>query len=979
MSGIFPNYILREFDNDGRLLSGGYLYFYESGTLTPKTVYSDFTLTTPLTNPVQLDAGGAADIWLGDGAYRILITSRNGVQIRSPIDGIKGVGDGLMSAATNISAAFVKTYNDVRTLTEQLDVIYVSGSVVEGDGGAGTFQRIPGSNLVDDDGIVLTSNSGADVYKRVFSGFINPEWYGVRYGVNTDNSLALQHALTASVVFNIPVRCTGSIYLTQNIVVPAYALLEATIDGFFHSGSTLSFVFTTGSSFKSVGVCFGNNIDPVFQSGVVDVIRLSWMGGFIPNDAFRKLTTSYASNSPGCQRLVVDSQLQLSSDFITGANTVLEFERGAYLDVQSQITINVPNVDIKGTSKVVDYHTTSNISTLVFGTKPVVLEWFGALGDGIDDTVAVLAGTRHGAIYGRPGMVYKATDSITCQDLSLEPLSPLSGASKPSFVFSAGLVQGSGRVLTTKGVGFSTNAGTLQTIVGTETDFVIGGTALNGNIELDSCVFEISSACTMDAQHACVGNETVFRYSHLLPGTMQWILDSCVVDATSTSMPIARADNTEFNTSVVLNKLSIYATVILRTCVFKHDNWKPFITATTTTAVDVDACIFTNTAVYPHAWANAKTWKYPVADKYITARYIGCSQNGKPVWDPYAISIDNKLVTLVGNSNAVAVPFASWGGLPAGLSASGNNLYSNMAIDATQTPNDGVGYVITPTIDDHVTQYPNIKASFSNAMGYAIAEIELVSSNSDDYVDLATSTAPICVVAPGINFFPGMSSSTVIVRSYDVKHAARCVAGNKIRLPVWIGVENSVTYVDSDGTYPTSTERDTTHKLQLQLVKVKTSIGATITVTVREAVVDDLQVFKALYNEPNKVFDSNTYSIFSQKRCVESYSYLGIDYSSGTKQVLKVEGNDLTVSVAGGYEINSVGTGAPDLNLWRCQFVTGTTFYNYWDLEISSPFPMLKHVDSFGQTFSLSKITMAKSGTSVPSASAIAHMNLISF
>ena len=970
MAGLMPNYIMRQFYNDGKLLSGGKIWFYESATLVPKTVYADFTLTTPLSNPVVLDAGASADIFLGTGAYRILVTDLNDVQIRSPIDGIIGAGGGSISEASNTTAAFLATYNDVRTLTDAVDTVYVSGRSNEGDGGAGWFQRIPSSSLVDDDGIVLTANSGSDVYKRVFSGYINPEWYGVVYGVNTDNSLALQHALAASVFHNTPVRTTGSIYLTQNISVPSYAMLESTIDGFFHAGSTITMSFATGSRFDSVGVAFGNNIDPSFAVNTVPEIHLSWMGGAISDDAFRKLRDAYSSSSPGCMRLVIDKTLNLSTAFATGSNTVLSFTSGSVINITSQVDIDIPNIEIDGYSKVMEYNTLGNLGDLRFGADPVRLEWFGAKGDDTNDTLMLAAGLKHGSIAGLAGKIYKATSGLAGTSMSLLG----TPTNKPVFVFTSLALSS----LATQDVELEAPAVTLGGLAAKSSNLIIAG-ALNGDVSLDSCVLELSGSVTQDTHHVLQAESTVFFYGHRLPITQRWVLDRCVVQSNTEIFPFARAKSCEFLCVVMLNKLPDDPHVLVDSCGFTHASYSPTLSAQASTPVFVVNSVITNTAPQTYAWANANTWKHPASNRYVQARYVGSTQNSKPIWDPYATSLDNRAVNYIGNANAVAVPFASWASLPAGFSASGNNLYANTDINTTYTPNDGVGFVITPTAADHITQWPNTKASFSNAMGYAIAEIELVSSNAGDYVDLVCSTAPICVVAPGLNFFPGVTSDAVIVRNYSVKHGARCVANSKLRIPVWIGVENSVTFVDSDGTYPTYTERDTTHKLQLQMIGVNVHSGALITVTVREAVVDDLEVFAGLYNIPNTQFDTSTYPIATQSRCVDSYSYNGFTNKAGAGKILNVIGNDLTTSVAGSYNINAPGyNAAPDINLWRCQYVSGTTYYNHWDLQIEAPVPALLYITGLGITGTLSKITMAKNGTTVPSANAQAHSNILS-
>lgn len=62
-------------NNSGDLLNAGKLYFYESGTTTPKTTYADINQTTPNTNPVILSAAGRqGNIWF-DGIAKVVLTT----------------------------------------------------------------------------------------------------------------------------------------------------------------------------------------------------------------------------------------------------------------------------------------------------------------------------------------------------------------------------------------------------------------------------------------------------------------------------------------------------------------------------------------------------------------------------------------------------------------------------------------------------------------------------------------------------------------------------------------------------------------------------------------------------------------------------------------------------------------------------------------------------------------------------------------
>jgi len=69
------------FDDNGRPLAGGKLYFYLSGTVTDKGTYSDEDESILNTNPVILDAAGRQGDIFFTGQAKVVITDANGVQI----------------------------------------------------------------------------------------------------------------------------------------------------------------------------------------------------------------------------------------------------------------------------------------------------------------------------------------------------------------------------------------------------------------------------------------------------------------------------------------------------------------------------------------------------------------------------------------------------------------------------------------------------------------------------------------------------------------------------------------------------------------------------------------------------------------------------------------------------------------------------------------------------------------------------------
>ena len=80
----------------GAPLAGGLLYTAQPGTVAgpgqsfPKSTYTDATGQTANPNPVVLDAGGRAPVWL-TGGYAMLLTDANGLTQYSA-DSVAGVG-----------------------------------------------------------------------------------------------------------------------------------------------------------------------------------------------------------------------------------------------------------------------------------------------------------------------------------------------------------------------------------------------------------------------------------------------------------------------------------------------------------------------------------------------------------------------------------------------------------------------------------------------------------------------------------------------------------------------------------------------------------------------------------------------------------------------------------------------------------------------------------------------------------------------
>lgn len=78
---IMPNPKFIGFDNNGDPLSGGKLYTYAAGTSTPQDTYSNSALTIANTNPVILDSGGRATVFLSNSSYKFVLKDADDVTI----------------------------------------------------------------------------------------------------------------------------------------------------------------------------------------------------------------------------------------------------------------------------------------------------------------------------------------------------------------------------------------------------------------------------------------------------------------------------------------------------------------------------------------------------------------------------------------------------------------------------------------------------------------------------------------------------------------------------------------------------------------------------------------------------------------------------------------------------------------------------------------------------------------------------------
>ncbi len=125
MAGSISLSMSQQFDDLGKPLSGGLLYFLEAGTTsTPQNAYQDSALTIAHPNPIILDsAGRVPQFYLADGSIKIRLTDSAGVQqlvadnvlVVGPSSGSGGGGS--VDATTVLATGDIKVKYGTGTLS----------------------------------------------------------------------------------------------------------------------------------------------------------------------------------------------------------------------------------------------------------------------------------------------------------------------------------------------------------------------------------------------------------------------------------------------------------------------------------------------------------------------------------------------------------------------------------------------------------------------------------------------------------------------------------------------------------------------------------------------------------------------------------------------------------------------------------------------------------------------------------------------
>lgn len=266
-------------DTAGVTLPGALLYFYQSGTATPLTTYSDAALSLPNTNPVVSDAGGLfPNIFLQSGVdYKVILKDADGNQLwqADPVSG-GGITVAIETVA-NIGALRALSVSSETLGT----IVYVLGYLTADDGGGGFFVCTSHNPGGDNNGTIIWSNTAGFYFTRQTNGAPNSVlWFGAdRTGV-ADSTAAFVSTLALGYSVYVPTGLyrvlTNRLFLTSTQVMFGDGMLLSKLLSFSTTGSILTIggVASMQVDMRVQGLAFQFD-NSVARSGGQRAVRIS--------------------------------------------------------------------------------------------------------------------------------------------------------------------------------------------------------------------------------------------------------------------------------------------------------------------------------------------------------------------------------------------------------------------------------------------------------------------------------------------------------------------------------------------------------------------------------------------------------------------------------------------------------------------------------------------------------------------------------
>lgn len=406
---------LQAFDNSGKLLNGGKLYFYELGTTTPKTVYLDVNGSAAGTNPIILDSVGTAEVYLF-GSYTVWTFDKNDIQIGNPIDVKGSVNDVLTSGiggnfADNLILS-VSNYNALRNVDNPYSLIWVQGRETQSDGGQGLFYFDINNSESDDDGITITSTVGN--YVRYDVNKIDPRWFGLVYDSAIDQSIYLTLSEKASERYEKSIYIDGTIFLGSNYTTNLLynSVWEFSDNSKIQSTLSITMTFKNNTRILSIGDrVFENFVQPKFEENVLEKVKYSFFNADDEEGRMEKCLASTSAN----YFLDFDKSIELTTSLEIPENFTLEVNSttlsGAiFFNTSDACNLYIPKLK-ESYENIVRYKEISTIGDVNVGNNFISPEFFCYNLSGTDQT-SIVAALKNGKTSFKTGD-YTLTTNLT--------------------------------------------------------------------------------------------------------------------------------------------------------------------------------------------------------------------------------------------------------------------------------------------------------------------------------------------------------------------------------------------------------------------------------------------------------------------------------------------------------------------------------------------------------------------------------------
>lgn len=253
------------FDDQGRILSGGELRFYEAGTLTAKSVYGDSGLTVNNGSTVALDSAGRpnVDVW-GSGSYRVRVYDSAGVLIEEA----DPVTDPAGSSAVAIPALQTDRFltNDGASLLWQAirqvpDPTGSSGKFLGNDGANLLWQTVTIPKAADPDIVVGASSLRAGVSTNTSKFLIQVGTGSAPASGNKSTQTTVTFGTAYTTLLGVIVQPTGTGPTSGGVYVRTSVISQSA------TGFTAGFSTLTG----------GTSADSYSNSNIINPVTFTWV------------------------------------------------------------------------------------------------------------------------------------------------------------------------------------------------------------------------------------------------------------------------------------------------------------------------------------------------------------------------------------------------------------------------------------------------------------------------------------------------------------------------------------------------------------------------------------------------------------------------------------------------------------------------------------------------------------------------------